>query len=340
MSNICLVNILYVIELLNAKVYDIMNKQIEQGHKMTDKEEDYIIKVDNLYKSYGAVKAVDGISFSVKRGELFSFLGLNGAGKTTTINILCSILPKDSGSVLIDGYDIDKNKREIKERLGIVFQSGVLDKKLSVLSNLKSRAALYKLTADERAKRVAEVIELFDLYEILKRKYDRLSGGQKRRVDIARALIHSPKILFLDEPTTGLDPTTRVKVWDVIEGLVKEGLTVFLTTHYMEEVTKADNVIIIDHGRIVAQGTPDELKNKYTTDFLRVIMIQDEKFEEQLQKENKQFSYKSNSYFIEFPSPVEANKFLAKNKKITDFEILKGDMDNVFLNITGKRLEQ
>lgn len=296
-----------------------------------------IIEVRDLRKSYGAVTAVDGISFDVRRGELFTFLGLNGAGKSTTINILCSILKKDSGNVFVDGLDLDKDSGAIKQKIGIVFQGSVLDGKLSVEDNLKSRAALYRMDKRQRRERIGTVTELLNLEDILKRRYDRLSGGQRRRVDIARALLHEPDILFLDEPTTGLDPNTRISVWQTVENLVKEkGLTVFLTTHYMEEVTRADSVIILDAGRIAARGTPDSLKAEYTTDFLRLLLPRGEEAEAVFSKEGLSFTYKNNSYYAEFPSCTKARDFLSGHPEFTDFEILKGDMDDVFLNVTGK----
>lgn len=220
-----------------------------------------IIEVKNLVKNYKDVHAVNDISFTVEEGSFFAFLGINGAGKSTTINILCTVLEKTSGNVKIGGYDLDKEKNKIKELIGIVFQGSVLDKQLTVKENLESRASYYGLNKKEIAKRIESLTQTFDLSEILKRKYGTLSGGQRRRVDIARALINRPKLLFLDEPTTGLDPKTRLQVWEIIHNLRKEtGLTVFLTTHYMEETVDCDNVVIIDSGKIVADDSPHNLK--------------------------------------------------------------------------------
>lgn len=220
-----------------------------------------IIEVKNLVKNYKDVHAVNDISFTVEEGSFFAFLGINGAGKSTTINILCTVLEKTSGNVKIGGYDLDKEKNKIKELIGIVFQGSVLDKQLTVKENLESRASYYGLNKKEIAKRIESLTQTFDLSEILKRKYGTLSGGQRRRVDIARALINRPKLLFLDEPTTGLDPKTRLQVWEIIHNLRKEtGLTVFLTTHYMEETVDCDNVVIIDSGKIVANDSPHNLK--------------------------------------------------------------------------------
>ena len=230
---------------------------------------DNIIEINNLSKSFGEVRAVRDISFKVKKGELFAFLGVNGAGKSTTISIMCGQLTKDSGSVTVGGKDIDKDPDGAKESLGVVYQSSVLDAPLTVKDNLESRAALYGIRGREFKERLSELARLLDFENILGRTLGKLSGGQRRRIDIARALIHRPDILVLDEPTTGLDPQTRKLLWDVISDLRhREGMTVFLTTHYMEEAADADYVVIIDSGSIVAKGTPLELKNQYTGDFI------------------------------------------------------------------------
>ena len=208
-----------------------------------------IIQIDNLNKSFGSVNAVQNLSFRVKKGELFAFLGINGAGKSTTINIMCGQLTKDSGSVVIDKHDLDEDMDYIKRELGVVFQSSVLDSALSVYDNLESRAALYGITGMAFKNRLEELAKILDFKDLLKRTVGKLSGGQRRRIDIARALFHKPKILILDEPTTGLDPQTRQLIWTVISGFRKsEDMTVFLTTHYMEEAAEADYVVIIDDG--------------------------------------------------------------------------------------------
>ena len=230
-----------------------------------------IIEIEHLKKSFKDVKAVDDLSFTVREGELFAFLGVNGAGKSTTISIICGQLRKDSGKVIVDGCDIDKDIDAPKKGLGVVFQTSGLDKQLSVYENLRSRAALYGIFGKNFEEKLKVLCELLDLEEILKRPVGKLSGGQSRRVDIARAIIHDPKILILDEPTTGLDPQTRKNIWNVIEKLRRErGVTVLLTTHYMEEAADADYVVIIDSGKISAKGTPLELKNNYTGDFITI----------------------------------------------------------------------
>ncbi len=295
-----------------------------------------IIEISNLKKYFGDVKAVDGISFSVRENELFAFLGQNGAGKSTTISIICGQLLMDSGNVTVNGNDIGQDIDAIKRDIGVVFQSSVLDSPLSVFDNLKNRASLYGIYGSEFKKRVDELSELLDLEPLLKRTLSKLSGGQKRRIDIARALIHKPKILILDEPTTGLDPHTRNTVWNVVKKLQKdEGMTVFLTTHYMEEAANADNVIILDSGRIAAEGTPHELKNRYTGDYITLYGIS----EDDVRTFGFPFEPIKNAFRIKVPNTEAATALIVKYpEKFKDFEITKGDMDDVFLAVTGKKL--
>lgn len=300
-----------------------------------------MIIVKNVKKYFKDVKAVDDISFTVKRGSLFAFLGLNGAGKSTTINILCSIIKKDAGYINIAGYDLDKEVNHIKNKIGIVFQGSVLDQKLTVYQNLISRASLYRMRKADAVQRIQELKKLLQLEPLLNRTYGKLSGGQRRRVDIARALIHRPEILFLDEPTTGLDPNTRVSVWQILERLMgQHELTIFLTTHYMEEVVKADRVVILDEGKIIANATPDQLKNKYTSDFVRIISEKNKSIENLLKKHHMTFHYLGHAYHVPISSLKEGLSFIYEHQSIiTDYEILKGNMDDVFLNVTGKKLE-
>ena len=299
-----------------------------------------IIEIENLEKSFKDIKAVDNISFKVKEGELFAFLGVNGAGKSTTINMISGVLKKDGGKINICGYDIDTDAEKIKRNIGIVFQNSVLDNKLSVYENLKYRAALYGIGGADFKCALEETVERFDLKDILKRPLCKLSGGQKRRVDIARALIHKPKLLILDEPTTGLDPKTRITVWRIVEKLRKEeGLTVFLTTHYMEEASDSDYVVILDSGKIATEGTPHDLKNKYASDFIKFYNHREEaeKYFTSLG-----FTVKNERDFteIELKSTADTPKFFKEMPQIfEDFEVLKGNMDNVFLKVTGKDLQ-
>jgi ABC-type multidrug transport system ATPase subunit len=300
-----------------------------------------IIEIYNLKKYYEDVKAVDGISFDVEKGILFAFLGLNGAGKSTTINILCTLLPKDSGKVLINGFDLDKSVNEIKSKIGIVFQSSVLDDKLTVKQNLTVRASYYGIRGDELNYRIKELTELLELKDIMNRTYGKLSGGQKRRVDIARGLINKPEILFLDEPTTGLDPQTRQKVWKVINDMRKStGMTVFLTTHYMEEANEADNVVILDCGKIIANGTPNYLKQIYSGNYIKLYCQENLDFNKALVAEGCDFHFNQGSYNIKMKNSKQAKDIIIKyGKYFDDFEVIKGDMDDVFLNATGKKLE-
>ena len=296
-----------------------------------------IIQISHLYKSYGEVKAVQDLSFCVKKGELFAFLGLNGAGKSTTISIMCGQLKKDGGMVEINGKSLDANPEEIKREIGVVFQNSVLDKPLSVYDNLKTRAALYGIEGEAFSNRLKELDELFSLNEVLKRPYGKLSGGQRRRVDVARALLHKPSILILDEPTTGLDPQTRKNVWLVLDALrKKEGMTVFLTTHYMEEAADADYVVILDNGKIAAEGTPLQLKNEYAGDYISLYNVE----EERVQKLGKPYEEIRDGYRVSVADTREATALILANPDVfTDYEIVKGRMDDVFLAVTGKKLE-
>lgn len=297
---------------------------------------EHIIDIKNLHKSFGDVKAVNDLSFHVKKGELFAFLGVNGAGKSTTISIMCGSLRKDSGEVIIDGKNIETDQMQINKELGVVFQNSVLDGSLSVLDNLYTRASLYGIFGEDAKKRVTELSKLLDFENILNRPVGKLSGGQRRRIDVARALLHHPKILILDEPTTGLDPQTRKLVWRVVESLRKtEGMTVFLTTHYMEEAQDADYVIILDSGKISAEGTPIELKNKYTGDFITLYNTP----EDVVKKLGVAYEVKKDCIKIEVKNCMEARDIIINNPDVfTDFELVKGKMDDVFLAVTGKRL--
>lgn len=295
-----------------------------------------VIEIEHLSKSFGEVKAVQDLSFRVKEGELFAFLGINGAGKSTTISIMCGQLAKDGGTVRICGADPDRNADAIKRSLGVVFQNSVLDKALSVRDNLESRAALYGITGKAFQRRLAELAELLDFADLLKRTVGKLSGGQRRRIDIARALLHEPKILILDEPTTGLDPQTRRLLWDAIARLRQEkGMTVFLTTHYMEEAADADYVVILDSGKIAAEGTPLELKNAYTGDFITLYGVS----EEQVRILDRPCESLRDAFRVAVPDTAAATQLILKYPEIfRDYEITKGKMDDVFLAVTGKKL--
>ena len=295
-----------------------------------------VIEIENLHKSFKDVHAVNGLSFFVREGQLFAFLGVNGAGKSTTISIICGQLAADSGKVTVNGTDIDADLSSVKRDLGVVFQNSALDKSLTVYDNLKFRAALYGISGEKFRARLKELSGLLDLEPILKRPLGKLSGGQKRRVDIARALVHSPKILILDEPTTGLDPQTRKIIWEVIDKLRRDDkVTVLLTTHYMEEAADADYVVIIDGGKIVAEGTPLELKNRYTGDFITVYNIEEEK----IASLGVSYENVSGAYRIAVKDSAAATELIVKYPELfTDYEVTKGKMDDVFLAVTGKNL--
>lgn len=297
---------------------------------------DNIIEIEHLSKSFGEVKAVQDLSFRVKEGELFAFLGINGAGKSTTISIMCGQLAKDAGSVKIDGADLDGNLDRIKRSLGVVFQTSVLDAALTVRQNLESRAALYGIGGKAFKKRLAELAELLDFSDLLGRTVGKLSGGQRRRIDIARALLHEPKILILDEPTTGLDPQTRRLLWNVITQLRQEKqMTVFLTTHYMEEAADADYVVILDSGKIVAEGTPLDLKNTFTGDYITIYGIP----EAQIKTLGRPYEALRDAYRVAVPNTAAATELILKHAELfKDYEITKGKMDDVFLAATGKKL--
>lgn len=235
---------------------------------------DKIIHVENLYKKFGEIQAVNGITFFVERGQLFSLLGPNGAGKSTTINILCTLLTYDGGSVIMDNFQLGKDDEQIKSRIGVVFQDSVLDPLLTVRENLTVRGKFYIKNSVSVKQAVHEAALAVDAMEFIDRPYGKLSGGQRRRVDISRALIHKPDILFLDEPTTGLDPQARKMVWETIKHLQQErGMTVFLTTHYMEEANLSDYIVMLNHGSIAEKGKPDELKNRYQVHTLDEVFL-------------------------------------------------------------------
>ena len=295
-----------------------------------------IIKISHLNKSFGEVKAVNDLSFRVKKGELFAFLGVNGAGKSTTISILCGLLKKDSGTVQVNGIETDKAGTQTKRMLGVVFQDSVLDKPLTVKENLMSRAALYGITGNAFDKRLQELVEILDFDEFLNRPVGKLSGGQRRRIDIARALLHRPELLILDEPTTGLDPQTRLLIWDFIEKLrVEEKLTVFLTTHYMEEAANAGYVVILDKGSIVAEGTPFELKNEYVQDTMSVYGVT----EEEIKTLGREYKKIWDGYQLKVKNTAEATRLIVEHQEIfRDYEVIKDRIDDVFLAVTGKTL--
>lgn len=296
------------------------------------------ITVKHLKKYYKEVKAVDDISFSVEKGELFGFLGVNGAGKSTTINMLCTLQEPTGGDVWIEGLTLGKENEEIKRHIGVVYQNNCLDNLLSVRENLLVRGSLYESDGTKLKKSLARVAELLGLGDVLKRPFGKLSGGQKRRCEIARALMHTPDILFLDEPTTGLDPATRKNVWETVHRLQQElGMTVFLTTHYMEEAAKADHIGIIDHGHFVEYGTPFSLKEKYAKDKLFLIPKQGRQQEilEMLAARGLKYSVREDRVLVQIRHTLAALPLVeGLQEGIEGFEVIQGTMDDVFLNVT------
>lgn len=294
------------------------------------------IEIRGLHKSYGSVKAVCDLTFSVGEGQLFAFLGVNGAGKSTTIHILSGRLRKDAGEVLVDGKNVETEMEGIKRHLGVVFQSSVLDRSLSVRENLCSRAALYGIFGTEFEQRLAELAARLDFADLLKRPVGKLSGGQRRRIDIARALLHQPRILILDEPTTGLDPQTRRLLFQVVEEERRaRGMTVLLTTHYMEEAADADYVVILDSGRIAAEGTPLALKNAYAGDHLTLYGVE----ETAVAALGQPYVALPGAFRVSVQSTAEVRALMTAHPALfADFEVTKGKMDDVFLAVTGKKL--
>ena len=290
------------------------------------------IRVSGLRKSYGGFEAVKGISFDVEEGSFFAFLGPNGAGKSTTISILCSILSKDSGEVEIFGRSPEESRRDI----GVVFQDNRLDERLTVRENLAVRGSLYGYGKAELSRRVEDALEKTGSTDIADRSYSDLSGGQKRRVEIARGIIHSPRILMLDEPTSGLDPQTRKLIWENIRRLRDEGMTVFLTTHYMEEAADADDVVVIDHGEVAAHGTPSMLKERYSSDYLDVVPRDRDGLEAMLERMGVGYTEHSDMVRIPLKDTMDAIPIIEAVKEMIEFfEVRTGTLDDAFLTITG-----
>lgn len=301
-----------------------------------------IIQVIGLKKYFGEVKAVDDISFSVEKGELFGFLGVNGAGKSTTINMLCTLFAPTAGKIEICGFGMEKDAAKIRERIGVVWQNNCLDDRLTVKENLYVRASLYGQKQAELKNSVERVCERLRLGDIYGRRFQKLSGGQKRRCEIAAALLNTPEILFLDEPTTGLDPATRKLVWESLNELKRDGMTIFLTTHYMEEAARAKHIAVIDKGKIKEYGTPFELKERFAKDKLRLVVKPDMRscLEETLKNRGIDFRRKEYGCLLELPDSMAAMPVLQLAESYLEgFEMVQGSMDDVFLNITGQMSE-
>ena len=301
-----------------------------------------IIEVKNFTKQYGNFTAVNDISFEVEEGTIFAFLGPNGAGKSTTINTLCTIFEKTSGTLLIDGKDVSTQKSQVRSAIGVVFQDSTLDSKMTIEENLRMHCVFYSIPKKEVEERIQFVLELVDLLKERKKMVGALSGGMKRRVEIARGLIHYPKVLFLDEPTTGLDPQTRAHMWEYITRLQKErNITIFLTTHYMEEAEICNKVAIMDEGVIVAFDTPYALKKKYTKDKAYITTEKEEELETLLKQNKLEYIKKKDYYRVDAENITALLQVLSIQKDvITDIEIKKGTFNDVFLEITGKTIRE
>lgn len=297
------------------------------------------ISVRGLRKSYGDREAVKGIDFEVPEGSFFAFLGPNGAGKSTTISIICSLMEQDSGEVLLFGND--SSLPEVRRDIGVVFQDSMMDRMLTVRENVTLRGSMYGLTGDDLKDAVSSAISKADAMEFADQRYGQLSGGQRRRADIARALVHSPRILLLDEPTSGLDPQTRKTIWETITTLNREsGMTIFLTTHYMEEASESDDVVIIDHGTIVAHGTPVQLREKYCSDNMVLVPLDMEKLCSTLDSSGTPYTVVKDVIHMDIQNTMDALPIIESVKDlISSFEVRMGTLDDAFINITGGELE-
>ena len=298
------------------------------------------IEVEGFTKKYGNFPAVDDISFCVEEGSIFAFLGPNGAGKSTTINTLCTIQEKTGGTLRINGNDVTERKAEVRKDIGIVFQECTLDQKLTVRENLKLHCDFYDVPKAEVKERIRFVLDLLDIEEWKDAPVNALSGGLKRRAEIARGLVHFPKVLFLDEPTTGLDPQTRANVWEYIHELQKrKNITIFLTTHYLEEAEICDQVAIIDHGKIVAHDTPYNLKKLHTSSTTRIRMSAPAPLLRYCAEQSLHAVREDGVVSIASPDIGAVMELVSVFKtSIEDIEIRKGTLDEVFLSLTGKEI--
>jgi ABC-2 type transport system ATP-binding protein len=301
-----------------------------------------IIEVRNLVRKFGDLTAVDDISFAVEEGEIFGFLGPNGAGKTTTFNVLCTLLKPTSGEAWLNGYHVVRDQAKVRRSIGLVFQEPSLDDQLTAEENLNFHAILYNVPAGARAKRMEEVLRMVELYDRRKDSIKTFSGGMKRRLEIARGLMHYPRVLFLDEPTLGLDPQTRTRIWEyILELRQREGITIFLTTHYMDEAEHADRIAIIDYGKIVALDTPDNLRGLVGGDIITVKTTDDQLAAQRINErfglevkdgaEGLHFEVQKGEEFIPrlvSESPVE----------ILSISLRRPTLDDVFLKFTGRRI--
>lgn len=302
-----------------------------------------IISVNGLKKTYKKVDAVKGISFEVEEGEIFGFLGPNVAGKSTTINMICTMLAPSEGNIIINGYDVKKQKARVRESIGIIFQENTLDEKLTANENLMLHCRFYKIPKEKRQERIQEVLEIVDLVNERKKRVETFSGGMKRRLEIARGLLHYPKVLFLDEPTVGLDPQTRAHLWEYILKLKeKEGITMFLTTHYLDEAEISDRVAIMDQGEIIAIDSPTRLKDQLGGDIIELSTENNQKALEEIRDKIKDVdvSIKGDTIHVKVASSDAFISSFIKtlNIPITKLNIRKPTLNDVFLAFTGRKI--
>ncbi len=305
---------------------------------------DYIIKAENLVKKFGKLVAVNDVSFSVAPGEIFGFLGPNGAGKTTTINILCTLAKPTSGRAVINGFDVVRQQSQVRQSIGLVFQDPSLDERLSGLQNLRFHAMVYNIPASVRGQRMEQMLKMVELWERRHSEVRTYSGGMKRRLELARGLLHRPKVLFLDEPTLGLDPQTRSRIWEyILEMRQNEGTTIFLTTHYMDEAETADRIAIIDYGKIVVMDTPDKLKKIVGQDIISVKTDDNDKATEELRL-RYQIEARQDGGGLTF-EVANGEEFLpifikGLSTKILSVSLRRPSLDDVFLKLTGREIRR
>ncbi|HFK1090826.1 TPA: ABC transporter ATP-binding protein [Listeria monocytogenes] len=296
-----------------------------------------MIKLTNVVKKFGKIEAVKGINLEVEKGSLFAFLGENGAGKSTTLSMICTESEPTSGEIYIDDEKLTfKNRKLFRQKLGVVFQENVLDALLTVRENLYNRASLYGKTKAEITERLALVSSIMGIEDILNRRFEKLSGGQKRRAEIARAIMHDPEILLLDEPTTGLDPKTRVSVWKIIDYLREElGMTVFLTTHYLEEAKDADQLAVIHKGKIIAQGTPTNIRSRFSVDKIFFYDAKVAELQKIMKKANLPFKVSKATMRVDvITQDVEILAILNQAAGLYgSFEVIKGNLDDAFISM-------
>jgi ABC-2 type transport system ATP-binding protein len=301
-----------------------------------------MIKVEDLAKNYNGLQAVDGVSFDAERGEIFGFLGPNGAGKTTTIKILCTLLRPSRGRAWIAGFDVLKQPNDVRRSIGIIFQDPSLDDRLTAYENLKFHAIIYKVPRKERSERIRQVLEMAELEDRRNSLVRYFSGGMKRRLEIARGLLHSPKVLFLDEPTLGLDPQTRNRIWEYLLMLRRtKNVTLFLTTHYMDEAENCNRIAVIDFGKIIALDTPDNLKRTVKGDIITVRTQDDALAEKELSdKYGVTVQRDSSGLHFEMDNGEEFVPQLVKNANVPIIAagVRRPTLDDVFLKLTGREI--